>query len=72
MNELRRCGIYSQLFIHKKNEIMPFASMWMELEFLILNERKRKTNTKDITYMWNLKYGTKWEFLSWLSEKESD
>jgi len=30
----------------KKNEIMPFAAMWMELETLILNEvGKRKTNT---------------------------
>ena len=30
----------------KKNELMPFAATWMELEILILNEvRKRKTNT---------------------------
>ena len=31
----------------KKNEIMPFAATWMELETLILSEvvRKRKTNT---------------------------
>jgi len=30
----------------KKNKIMPFAGMWMELETLILSEeRKRKTNT---------------------------
>ena len=30
----------------KKNEIMPRAATWMELETLILNEvRKRKTNT---------------------------
>ena len=29
-----------------KNEIMPFAPTWMELEILILREiRKRKTNT---------------------------
>ena len=28
----------------KKNEIMPFAAMWMQLELLILSEvRKRKT-----------------------------
>ena len=30
----------------KKNEIMPFAVTWMQLEILILSEvRKRKTNT---------------------------
>ena len=34
---------------------MPFAETWMDLEIIILNEvRKRKTNTYDITYMWNL------------------
>ena len=30
----------------KNNKIMPFATMWMQLEIIILNEvRKRKTNT---------------------------
>ena len=30
----------------KKNEIMPFAATWMELETLILNEvSQKKTNT---------------------------
>ena len=30
----------------KKNEIMPFAGTWMDLEIIILSEvRKRKTNT---------------------------
>ena len=39
----------------KKNEIMPFAAAWIELEIIILSEvRKRKTPC-DITYMWNLK-----------------
>ena len=30
----------------KKNEILPFAATWMDLEGILLNEiRQRKTNT---------------------------
>ena len=44
----------------KKNEIMPFAAKWVQLEILILSEvsQKEKYIPYDITYMWNLKYGT--------------
>ena len=63
MNGLRSCDMYTQWNTtqpQEKNEIMPFAATWMELEIFILSEvRKRKTNTwNDITYTWNLKYGT--------------
>ena len=40
--------IYTMAYysVIKKNEIMPFAITWMQLESLILSEvRKRKTNT---------------------------
>ena len=40
---------------------MPFAATWMELESLILSEVSQKEKGQipyDITYMWNLKYGT--------------
>ena len=44
----------------KKDKIMAFTVMWMELKTFILSEdRKRKINTiYVITYIWNLKYGT--------------
>ena len=43
----------------KKNEIMPFAATWMDLEMIILSEvSQRKTIPYDITYMWNLNYDT--------------
>ena len=49
----------------KKNKIMVFVARWMQLEeILILSEvRKRKRNTTDITYMWDLNYGTNESYL---------
>ena len=38
----------------KRNEIMPFATTWMDLEIIILSE-VRLRQICDITYMWNLK-----------------
>ena len=50
-------GFYSAI---KKNKIMSFAATWMELDILILSEvsQKERQIPYDITYMWNLKYGT--------------
>ena len=43
----------------KKNEIIPLAATWMDLEIIILNEVKSERERQipyDITYMWNLNY----------------
>ena len=45
----------------KKNEIMPFTATWMDLEISILSKSESKSERQipyNITYMWNLKYGT--------------
>ena len=41
----------------KKNETMPSAATWMDLEIIILSEvnQTEKDIPCDITYMWNLK-----------------
>ena len=45
-----------------KNEIMPFAATWMDLEFVILSEASQtKTNIIDIAYLWDLNNGTEIE-----------
>ena len=43
------------LFSHKKNEIMPFAETWMDLEIIILNEVSQKQ--KDKYHMISFIYG---------------
>ena len=35
----------------KKNELMPFAATWMDLEIIILSEIREKQIPHDITYM---------------------
>ena len=43
----------------KKNKTMPFAATWVELETLILSKSERERQIHyDITYIWNLIYGT--------------
>ena len=40
----------------KKNEIMPFAATWVDLEIIILSEVNQTEQQKyNITYIWNLK-----------------
>ena len=41
----------------KRNEIMPLAATWMDLEIIIVSEVERQISC-DITHMWNLKYDT--------------
>ena len=38
----------------EKNEILPFAATWMDLESIILSKESQR-KTYDITYTWNLK-----------------
>ena len=45
-------GYYSAI---KKNEIMPFAATWMQLEIIILSEVSQKE--KDKYHMISLTYG---------------
>ena len=42
-----------------KNEILPFAATWMDLEIIILSKSDRERQIPyDISYMWNLKNDT--------------
>ena len=49
-----------------KNEILPFAATWMDLEIIILSEVKSDRERQisyDVTYTWNLKNWNKWTYL---------
>lgn len=64
MNGYRRCGIiyryndyYSAI---KKNEVLPFGMIWMELESIMLSKtRQRRTKIPyGLTPTWNLRNKT--------------
>ena len=40
-----------------KNEVMPFAAIWMDIEIIILSSQKEE-DKYDITYMCKIKYDT--------------
>ena len=52
---IHRMEYYSAI---KKNEIIPFAATWMDLEIIILIEASQKEKGKYhmLSLMWNLKY----------------
>ena len=40
---------------HKKDEILPLVTTWMDLEGIMLNEINQRQMTYDITNVWNIK-----------------
>ena len=40
----------------KKNEMMPFAATWMDLEMIVLSEVSQKKTNAKITSMWDPNY----------------
>ena len=61
MNGQRRCGMYIQWSITQpsKNEILPFAMTWMELEGIMLSKMSQsEKELYDLMHMWNLRNKT--------------
>ena len=54
MEDIHSMEHYSTI---KKNEILPFAATWMDLEIIILSQVRRERQIQcHITYMWNLEH----------------
>ena len=49
---------YSRMLLNheKRNEIIPFATTWVDLELIILKKLCQRQISYDVAYMWNLKY----------------
>ena len=48
----------------KKNEIMPFAATWMDIEIIILKiKSNREQQMYEIGYVWHLKKWYKWTYV---------
>ena len=51
-------------FAVKKKKILPFATVWMDLENIMLSEISQSEISYDFTHMWNLmnklNYPGKW------------
>ena len=39
----------------KRDEIMPFAATWIDLQIVILSEESQRQISHVMIYMWNLK-----------------
>ena len=49
------CMHTEMLLSHKKHEISPFLTTWMDLEGIMLNEISEKDNQSDFTPRWNIR-----------------
>ena len=48
----------------KKNEVMPFEAIWMDLERVILSEVGQRRRNIMTSFVWNLKRNDTNEFIS--------
>ena len=47
--------IYNGVLLGKQNEILPFATTWMELEGIMLSEIRERQKSYDFTHMRTLR-----------------
>ena len=50
--------VYNGVLFSHQNEIMPFATIWMDLEIIILSKSMSERQIPYVSYMWSLKYDT--------------